>query len=139
MNPAPPPPGRYPWGEAATPYEEVGGDAAVRALADAFYDEVEATAPALRAMLPDDTSGSRQKLYEFLSGWMGGPPLFWERRGHPALRMRHAPFVIGAHEASEWGRCMTTAIEKVGMPEQAGRFLATELGRAAEQLRNAGV
>src|SRR5690606_30064062 len=91
-----------PWGDAATVYEAIGGDAAVRRLADAFYDIVEEEAPLLQAMLPANTSISRQKLYEFLSGWMGGPHLYWERRGHPALRMRHAPFPIDDGAATEW-------------------------------------
>ena len=59
----------------APPYDEIGGDGTVRELADAFYDRVDASAPVLRAMLPRDDSISRTKLYEFLSGWMGGPNL----------------------------------------------------------------
>ena len=127
---------RRPWGDAETPYEEIGGDEAVVALAHAFYDIVEEEAPALRAMLPANTSLSREKLYEFLSGWMGGPPLYWERRGHPALRMRHARFAIGDHEAAEWSRCMSQAIDRVGAPPALAAFLRRELGRAATDLRN---
>ena len=125
-----------PWGSAETPYEEIGGDATVRAIADAFYDVVEAESPTLQAMLPDDTSGSRQKLYEFLSGWTGGPPLYWERHGHPRLRMRHVPFPIDGAAASEWSRCMGEAIDSVEMPEPAARFLAEQLSRAAATLVN---
>ena len=61
-------------------------------------DRVDASAPVLRAMLPKDDSVSRTKLYEFLSGWMGGPNLYIEKRGHPRLRMRHFPFAIGRDE-----------------------------------------
>lgn len=135
---SPAPSGRFPWGNADTPYEELGGDERVRALADRFYDVVESSAPVLRAMLPRDTSVSRQKLYEFLSGWTGGPPLYWERHGHPALRMRHAPFVIGEFEAREWSRCMDEAIGSVVGTGELASFLSRELGRAAAQLQNHG-
>jgi hemoglobin len=131
-----PPATKFPWGDGATPYEQLGGDGAVRALVDVFYDEVEATSPVLRKMLPADMSGSRQKLYEFLSGWTGGPPLYWERRGHPALRLRHSPFTIGEFEAAEWARCMRRAIVVSGIRDPLAEFLGSELGRAAVQLRN---
>ncbi|MFP5332526.1 MAG: group II truncated hemoglobin [Acidimicrobiia bacterium] len=138
MQIGPTPKSRHPWGEAATPYEGLGGDEGVRALAWAFYDLVEGTSPVLTAMLPDDTAVSRQKLYEFLSGWTGGPPLYWERRGHPALRMRHAPFPIDAHAADEWVRCMDAALDRCGVSGELRDFLSRELGRAARQLQNVG-
>ncbi len=125
-----------PWGDAPSPYLQIGGATGVRDLVDAFYDLIESESPVLRAMLPDDTSESRDKLLEFLSGWMGGPPLYWERRGHPALRMRHSPFDIGPYEAEEWTRCMSAAAEGLALPGQLSRFLVGELGRAALQLRN---
>ncbi len=76
-----------PWGTARTVYEEIGGDETVRCVADMFYDVVEKESPTIQAMLPANTRVSRQKLYEFLSGWMGGPHLYWERPpGSP-----HAP------------------------------------------------
>lgn len=136
MQIGPAPAGRHPWGDAATPYEGLGGDDGVKALAWAFYDEVEATSPVLTAMLPSDTTVSRQKLYEFLSGWAGGPPLYWERRGHPALRMRHAPFPIDSHAAAEWARCMDVALERSGVTGDLQNFLSRELGRVAHQLQN---
>jgi hemoglobin len=136
MDIAAQPSGNYPWGDAATPYEELGGDERVRLIAETFYEIVADDAPALRRMLPVDLSVSTQKLYEFLSGWMGGPPLYWERRGHPALRMRHAPFAIGEHEANEWARCMTEAIARVVEPGDLANFLSRELSRAAAQLQN---
>ena len=130
------PTGTYPWGESATPYEEAGGEATVKAIADHFYSVIAEDSPVLRAMLPDDTSTSAQKLFEFLSGWMGGPPLFWERHGHPALRMRHSPFPIDDHAASEWTRCMGVALRRVGIEGALLAFLEGELGRTATHLRN---
>lgn len=129
-------PGVHPWGSAATPYEEIGGDTAIRDLADAFYDWVEAEAPLLRVMLPRDTSGSRTKLYEFLSGWMGGPQLYVEKRGHPRLRMRHLPFSIGDDEAAEWMRCMELAMDDVGVDGSLRAFLSERLEMSALHMRN---
>ncbi|MBK5267259.1 MAG: group II truncated hemoglobin [Acidimicrobiia bacterium] len=126
----------YPWGGAATPYEELGGEGRVRELADAFYDIVDESSPVLRAMLPVDLSVSRQKLFEFLSGWMGGPGLYWERHGHPRLRMRHARFPIDNHAADEWSRCMDGALDRIGADKAVGAYLAEELGKAAQSLRN---
>lgn len=130
------PVGTHPWGDAETPYLALGGDEGVKALAWAFYDVVEETSPVLVAMLPKHTEVSRQKLYEFLSGWTGGPPLYWERRGHPALRMRHAPFPIDSHAAEEWARCLGEALERRGVGGELGVFLRRELGRAAHELQN---
>lgn len=125
-----------PWGTARTVYDEIGGDETVRRLAEAFYDAVAEDSPTIRAMLPSNTSVSRQKLYEFLSGWMGGPPLYWQRRGHPALRMRHAPFPIDETAAQEWVACMRKALAGCEIPEPARGWLGEELGRVATMLRN---
>ena len=136
MEIGPEPVHAHPWGDAPTPYEEIGGDRSVRALVEEFYDIIEAESPHLRGMLPRDTSTSRQKLYEFLSGWLGGPALYMERRGHPRLRLRHMPFDIGTPEAEEWMRCMAKAIVSVGIDDPAALFLSTELARTATGLRN---
>ncbi|MFP3914114.1 MAG: group II truncated hemoglobin [Actinomycetota bacterium] len=125
-----------PWGTAHTVYDEIGGDETVRLLADTFYDVVEAESPTILAMLPADTRVSRQKLYEFLSGWMGGPPLYWERRGHPALRMRHQPFPIDDQAAREWAECMQEALARCDIPQPARTWLGEELGRVARMLVN---
>ena len=127
---------KYPWGAKATPYEEIGGDEMVRSLVEKFYDIIETESPVLRAMLPSTTSGSRQKLYEFLSGWMGGPQLYLERRGHPRLRLRHMPFPIDTHAAEEWTRCMGQALSAVEAPFDVAIYLERELGNTAQELRN---
>jgi len=124
------------WGDAPSPYVALGGETGVRSLAWAFYDVVEATSPLIEEMLPVDRSESRQKLFEFLSGWTGGPPLYWERRGHPALRLRHSSFPIDRVAADEWVRCLAEAAAHTGVAPDVARFLVTELGRAAHQLEN---
>lgn len=125
-----------PWGPAATVYEQVGGDEVVKRIADVFYDTIEEKSPVIHAMLPRNTRISRQKLYEFLSGWMGGPNLYWERRGHPALRMRHAPFAIDRQAAEEWAECMSIALDKCEIEEPARSWLDGEMTRIAMMLQN---
>ncbi len=132
----PEPASSKPWGHAETPFVEIGGDDTVRAIAEVFYDIIERESPVLRAMLPPDTTGSRRKLYQFLSGWTGGPPLYWEEHGHPRLRLRHAPFPIDESAAEEWARVMREAIDTVEMPNRAADFLKQQLSTAALTLIN---
>ena len=136
MLAGPPSNSAHPWGDSETPYEEIGGDESVRTLVENLYDIIEDESPVLRAMLPADTSGSRQKLYEYLSGWLGGPPLYTEKRGHPKLRMRHMPFAIGDADAEEWLRCMGKAMEMSGVEGPLSGFLGQKLGDLALHMRN---
>jgi hemoglobin len=126
----------YPWGNAATPYEELGGDARVRELVNAFYDVIEEESPVIRAMLPRNTSTSREKLYEYLSGWLGGPPLYEAKRGHPRLRMRHLPFPIDADGAREWMRCFRKAMDRVGVTGTIRDFLDEKLTPLTDHMVN---
>ncbi|MDJ0961644.1 MAG: group II truncated hemoglobin [Acidimicrobiia bacterium] len=136
MNDPRPAPEGNPWGPAETPYAGIGGDQSVRALADAFYDRIEAESPGLRAMLPRNTTTSRDKLYEFLSGWLGGPQLYLEKRGHPRLRMRHFPFSIGQAETDEWVRCMELAMDDIGVDGSLRTFLSERFQMSAHHVRN---
>ena len=136
MEPMSVPRNGNPWGPEASPYEAIGGEAAVRTLVEAFYDRVDAESPVLRAMLPRDDSGSRQKLFEYLSGWLGGPNLYIERRGHPRLRMRHLPFSIGPDEAAEWMRCMRLAMIEAEVTGDLRNFLDDRLGSLAAHMQN---
>ncbi|MFC3033199.1 group II truncated hemoglobin [Pseudoalteromonas fenneropenaei] len=96
-----------------TPYEIMGGDTAVRALADRFYDLMasEPYAKPLYNMHPQPLDRIRQVFYEFLSGWLGGPDLFVEKYGHPRLRMRHMPFTINKELRDQWMHCMNRALD----------------------------
>jgi hemoglobin len=98
--------------QMTTPYENLGGADAVRALVDRFYELMDEwpETHGLRQMHPPDLSHARQSLYEFLSGWLGGPPLYIEKNGHPRLRMRHMPYAIGYAERDQWMMCMRTAL-----------------------------
>lgn len=130
--------GEHPWGDAETPYLEIGGEDGARELSDAFYDIVEEQSPTLRAMLPANTRNTRQKFFMYLSGWLGGPPLYEQKWGHPRLRMRHMPFPIGDSEAEEWMRCMNLAIERSGVGADLADFLRERFGQLALHMRNQG-
>src|SRR4051794_32609181 len=93
-------------------YDAVGGDKPFYALVDAFYVGVE-TDPVLRPMYPDDLSRGKQHLALFLIQRFGGPTTYSDQRGHPRLRMRHAPFVIGQAERDAWLRHMNAAIDEI--------------------------
>ena len=99
---------------STTPYEGLGGADALRRLVDRFYDLMDELPETygLRQLHPADLTGSRQSLFDFLSGWFGGPPLYIEKKGHPRLRMRHMPFAIGPAERDQWMLCMRTALDE---------------------------
>jgi hemoglobin len=124
------------WGAAATPYVEIGGGEGVVRLSNAFYDVIEEQSPMLRALLPASTRNTRQKFSMYLSGWLGGPPLYEERWGHPRLRMRHMPFPIGDAEADEWMRCMRLALDRAGIEDPLRSFLEERFGPLTLHMRN---
>lgn len=125
-----------PWGDEQSPYIEIGGDEKVRQLAETFYDRIEADSPSLTAILPQNTSKTREKFFMFLTGWLGGPPLYEMKWGHPQLRRRHFPFTIGEHEAQEWMRCMRAAMSDVGITDPLRTFLDTRFDDLAQHMRN---
>ena len=92
--------------------------------------------PSLAAMHPADDRNSRRNLFEFLSGWLGGPALYAERKGHPRLRMRHLRFAIGSDEAEEWMRCMRGALDEIGVTEPLRTYLDSRLAQTAHHVRN---
>ena len=98
----------------ATPYEALGGEAGVQRLVHRFYELMDELPEAytVRQMHPESLAGSAQSLFEFLSGWFGGPNLYAAKKGHPRLRMRHAPYAVGPVERDEWKLCMTQALSE---------------------------
>jgi hemoglobin len=136
MMPLRPSGAAHPWGEEATPYEEIGGADAVGRLANVFYDVIDEESPLLRAMLPTSTKKTRKKFAMYLSGWLGGPPLYEEKWGHPRLRMRHIPFPIGTREADEWMRCMRLAMDRTDVAEPLRTFLDERFAQLALHMRN---
>jgi hemoglobin len=123
-----------------TPYEWIGGDAKVRALVDRFYDlmDLEPAYAELRAVHPSTLDGSRDKLYWFLSGWLGGPNHYIERFGHPRLRARHLPFKIGIRERDQWMACMLQAMQEQAVDPALAERLAESFMGTADWMRNQG-
>ena len=124
--------------EAGTPFEQLGGEAALRALVDHFYDlmELEPRYAALRALHPSTLAGSRDKLFWFLCGWLGGPNHYVERFGHPMLRARHLPYAIGNAERDQWMACMTQALAERGVEPALSTALREAFQGTADWMRN---
>ena len=93
-------------------YARLGGAPAIHALVTRFYELMDELPEAytVRRLHPESLVGSADSLFKFLSGWFGGPPLYIRERGHPRLRMRHAPYVIGSVERDKWLLCMRQAL-----------------------------
>lgn len=121
-----------------TPYQRMGGDEGVRRLVDRFYELMDTLPQAreIRALHPADLSGSKEKLYKFLSGWLGGPPLYMQEHGHPRLRARHLPFAIGDAERDAWMTCMHLALAKMGLDKMLSQHLEQSLRQTADHMRN---
>ena len=122
-----------------TPYYRIGGEAAVRKLVVRFYELMETLPEAqkIRAMHPQDLSGAQDKLFKFLSGWLGGPQLYVQEYGHPFLRARHLPFPIADAERDAWMRCMTQAIEEMDLKDVLlKQQLLQTLQGLADHMRN---
>lgn len=116
----------------------IGGEDAVRRLVDRFYDWMDAApeAAGIRTMHPASLESSREKLFLFLVGWLGGPPLYMERIGPPMLRARHLPFPIGAAERDAWLWCMDRALDEQEMPAELRDFLRGRFQAMADHMRN---
>ena len=124
--------------DAATAYAALGGAEKLRALVECFYrlmDEQPEYYP-IRKLHPQDLTGSVDKLYCFLSGWMGGPPLYAQKYGQPFLRARHLPFPIGVTERDLWLACMRQAMEAEGVEAGLRAALANAFAKTADHMRN---
>lgn len=120
--------------EADTLYDLVGPEWFVT-LVDRFYDCV-ATNSVLRPLYPDDLEGPRHRLTGFLQQYWGGPTEYSAERGHPRLRMRHAPFRIGQPEREAWLQAMTTALAEGGLTAPAKAEVMEYFAGTASHLMN---
>lgn len=121
---------------SATMYEALGGHDAFVRLVDRFYEGV-AEDPLLRPMYPEeDLTGAKERLCMFLEQYWGGPKTYGERRGHPRLRMRHAPFPVSPAARDAWLRHMRAAVDSLELPPLHDQMLWDYLARAAHSLIN---
>jgi hemoglobin len=125
---------------APTFYERIGGADGVRALVRRFYAAMDAlpAGKAARAVHPADLANAEERLYLFLSGWLGGPPLYVEQHGHPRLRARHLPFPIGDAERDAWMACMDEALRQAPLDDDARAKLRGGFANLADHMRNRG-
>jgi hemoglobin len=122
--------------EQITFYDAVGGEETFRRLVSRFYRGV-ASDPLLRPLYPEeDLAGAEERLRQFLIQYWGGPSTYSQRRGHPALRMRHARFAIGQAERDAWLRHMTEAVDSLELPEPLRAMLLDYLTKASQALIN---
>ena len=121
-----------------SPYQIVGGEVMVRRIVDRFYDIMDSAPEAarIRALHAADLSAVRERLFEFLSGWLGGPPLYFQRPDHKCIMSAHRPFAIGQAERDEWMMCMRRALEECGVPGDIRAPLEEAFLRMAEAFRN---
>lgn len=116
-------------------FDRVGGHQFFSDLVDRFYGHV-ALDPVLRPLYPEDLEESKAHLALFLAQYWGGPATYQEQRGHPRLRQRHAPFVIGTAERDAWLSHMSAALGEARLPPDQERELADYFDMAAQSLTN---
>ncbi|WP_333608500.1 group II truncated hemoglobin [Arsukibacterium sp.] len=121
-----------------TPYELMGGETTVRQLANRFYDIMasDPQAAELYAIHPLPLDAIRQKFFEFLSGWLGGPALFEQKYGHPRLRARHLPFQVNEKLRNQWMYCMDKALDEVVDDKLLRDGIRQSIGQLASHMIN---
>jgi hemoglobin len=123
-----------------TPYQRIGGDAAIRKLVDRFYQLMDELPEAYtaRKIHPQDLTESGNKFVAFLSGWLGGPQRYVEKYGPPMLRRRHMPYAIGPEERDQWLMCMKLALDESVADVPLRDALYEQFVRIGEFMRNRG-
>ena len=116
-------------------YDAVGGGEFFDELVERFYKEVESN-DLLRPLYPDDLGPPKARLAGFLSQYWGGPSDYSKTRGHPRLRMRHAPYTISIYERDAWMTCMRLALEAMEMPKNIKDIMFDYFENAATHLIN---
>jgi len=117
---------------SASPYDALGGEAMVQAVCARLYElmDILPEAKACRDVHPPSLTRAEEKLYEFLTGWLGGPQLYRTKYGHPRLRQRHLAAPIGAEEIAGWLACFHRAWDE-NIPSSS---LAADLARRIDTL-----
>ena len=124
--------------DVITLYNAIGGDKAVRALVQRFYHLMDTLPEAARcrAIHPADLSCSADKLYDYLTGYLGGPPLYTDKYGHPMLRRRHFGAKIGTAERDEWLLCFRRAMDETIDNEKLRAIIWAPVERLAQHMQN---
>ncbi|TWF54823.1 group II truncated hemoglobin [Neorhizobium alkalisoli] len=124
--------------ETITLYEAIGGDDTVRALAKRFYELMDTLPEAARcrAIHPPSLAGSEAKFYDYLTGYLGGPPVYVEKHGHPRLRSRHFGAEIGPVERDEWLLCFRRAIDETIENPKLRDIIWQPVERLAQHMQN---
>ena len=121
-----------------TLYEALGGALGVQRLVHRFYELMDELpeAYAVRQLHPESLKGSTENLFEYLSGWFGGPSLYIAKNGHPRLRMRHAPYAVSPAMRDEWMLCMTQTLTEQVVDQELRDNLIEKFSQMANHLIN---
>lgn len=121
-----------------TPYQLMGGKPVILDLVDRFYFHMDSLpeAETIRNLHAKNLNKAKEKLFKFLSGWLGGPDLFVEEYGHLRLRRRHFPFAIGELERDQWMLCMNKALAEIQIDQKIKNSLLESLGQLATHMIN---
>ncbi|WP_059041128.1 globin domain-containing protein [Paenibacillus rubinfantis] len=111
-------------------YDNLGGEATIRRLVEAFYPRVQRE-PLLGPLFPEDITPVMEKQFMFLSQFFGGPSLYSDAVGHPMMRARHLPFPVTKERAEAWLGCMREALEEIGIEEPLREFVLERLSGPA--------
>ncbi len=120
---------------ATSIFAAAGGASGVSAIVEAFYRRIEPDTE-MRSLYPEDLAPGKEKLKLFLAQWLGGPGTYSEMYGHPRLRMRHFPFVIGDLHAGRWLRYMREAWQECGVSNEVQAVVFERLGPLAHHMVN---
>jgi hemoglobin len=124
--------------ETITLYEAIGGEATIRRLVGRFYELMDTLPEArhVRAVHPPSLANAEQKLYEYLTGYLGGPPLYTDKYGHPRLRSRHFVAPIGPKERDEWMLCFRQAMDEAIEHPKLREIVWAPIERLAIHMQN---
>ncbi len=120
-----------------TPFQ-ILGEQGIRDLVNAFYDIMDSLPEAadVRKMHAQDLTPMKEKLVDYLTGWMGGPPVYHQKHGTVCMTEPHEPFAIGPVERDQWLLCMDKALEQIGASAELKEMLKVPMFRVADAVRN---
>ena len=122
-------------GKGETVYDRVGGSEWFYQLLEFFYEDV-IRRDEIRDLYPDDLTDSKKNTADFLIQYWGGPSSYSERRGHPRLRMRHAPYAIGEYQKESWLASMRFALDQMQPAKEINEAMTEYFLMAADHMKN---